>query len=72
VLRLRGHGLPALRGRHKGDLHVVVNVLVPTRLDDEQRELLERFAESANGETYPEDKGHHEGLFDRLRNAFRG
>ena len=72
VLRLRGHGLPALRGRHKGDLHVVVNVLVPTRLDDEQRKLLERFAESANGETYPEDKGHHEGLFDRLRNAFRG
>jgi molecular chaperone DnaJ len=71
VLRLRGRGLPALRGRHKGDLHVVVNVLVPTRLDDEQRKLLRRFAESANGETYPDGKG-REGLFDRLRGAFRG
>lgn len=71
VLRLRGRGLPALRGRHKGDLHVVVNVLVPTRLDDEQRKLLRRFAESANGETYPDGKG-REGLFDRLRSAFRG
>jgi molecular chaperone DnaJ len=71
VLRLRGRGLPALRGRRKGDLHVVVNVLVPSRLNDEQRELLRRFAESANGDTYPEEKG-REGLFDRLRHAFRG
>jgi molecular chaperone DnaJ len=71
VLRLRGQGLPALRGRRKGDIHVVVNVLVPSRLDDEQRDLLRRFAESANGDTYPEGKG-REGLFDRLRHAFRG
>jgi molecular chaperone DnaJ len=71
VLRLRGRGLPALRGRRNGDLHVVVNVLVPSRLNDEQRELLRRFAESANGDTYPERTG-REGLFDRLRHAFRG
>jgi molecular chaperone DnaJ len=71
VLRLRGRGLPALRGRRSGDLHVVVNVLVPSRLNDEQRELLRRFAESANGDTYPERTG-REGLFDRLRHAFRG
>jgi DnaJ-class molecular chaperone len=49
----------------------VVNVLVPSRLNDEQRELLRRFAESANGDTYPERTG-REGLFDRLRHAFRG
>jgi molecular chaperone DnaJ len=70
VLRLRGRGLPELRGRGHGDLHVVVNVLVPSKLSDEQRELLRRFAESANGETYPAPKG-HEGLFDRIRHAFR-
>jgi molecular chaperone DnaJ len=71
VLRARGRGLPALRGRGRGDLHVIVNVLVPSRLTSEQRDLLRRFAESANGDTYPEPKG-HEGLFGRIRHAFRG
>jgi len=70
VLRLRGRGLPELRRRGTGDLHVVVNVLVPSKLNDEQRELLRRFADSTNGETYPAPKG-NEGLFNRLRHAFR-
>lgn len=70
VLRLRGKGLPQLRGRRRGDLHVLVNVMVPSNMSDEQRELLERFAESANGHNYPADQP-HEGLFGRLRQAFR-
>jgi molecular chaperone DnaJ len=69
VLRLRGRGLPELRGRGRGDLHVIVNVLVPSKLTDEQRDLLRRFAESANGETYPGPR--HDGLFERIRHAFR-
>lgn len=70
VLRIRGRGLPQLRGRRMGDLHVVVNVLLPNNLSDEQRELLQRFRESANGDTYPAQKG-QEGFFDRIRHAFR-
>ena len=70
VKRLRGRGLPALRGRGRGDLHVVLNVMIPSRLTDEQRELLQRFAESSNGETYSSKGGDR--LFDRLRQAFRG
>jgi molecular chaperone DnaJ len=69
VLRVRGRGLPQLRGRRTGDLHVVVNVLLPTSLSDEQRELLERFKESANGDTYPTPRG-EEGFFGRIRHAF--
>jgi molecular chaperone DnaJ len=69
VLRVRGGGLPQLRGRRTGDLHVVVNVLLPTSLSDEQRELLERFKESANGDTYPTPRG-EEGFFGRIRHAF--
>jgi molecular chaperone DnaJ len=69
VVRLRGRGLPELRGRGRGDLHVIVNVLVPSKLTEEQRDLLRRFAESANGETYPGPR--HEGLFERIRHAFR-
>jgi molecular chaperone DnaJ len=70
IVRLRGRGMPSLRGRRRGDLHVVLNVMIPSRLTDEQRDLLQRFAESANGETYASKAG--EGLFDRIRQAFRG
>jgi molecular chaperone DnaJ len=71
VIRLRGRGLPSLRGRRRGDLHAVVNVLVPRNLSDEQREMLARFASSANGGNYdvePEQGG----LFGRIRQAFGG
>jgi molecular chaperone DnaJ len=74
VLRLRGCGLPSLERRlsgGRGDLHVVVNVMVPSRLSDEQRDLLERFAASANGETYVTDR-EEQGFFERIRQAFRG
>jgi molecular chaperone DnaJ len=71
VRKLRGHGLPAMRGRRaRGDLHVLVNVLIPSRLNDEQRDLLRRFADSANGDTYSVGD-EHEGLFDRIRHVFR-
>jgi molecular chaperone DnaJ len=71
VKRLRGLGLPSLRGRRKGDLHVVVNVMVPRNLSEEQRELLKRFADSANGGNY-EVEEEATGLFDRIRQAFGG
>ena len=71
VIRLRNQGLPAIRGRRRGDLHVIVNVMVPSNLSDEQRDLLERFADSANGENYP-PPGERPGFFDRIRHAFGG
>ena len=43
VLLLRGKGIPVLGGRGRGDHRVVVNVLVPRKLSDEQRSLLDRF-----------------------------
>ena len=45
VLVLKGHGMPRLRGGSRGDLRLIANVLVPRALDDEQRELVERFQE---------------------------
>jgi len=49
---------------------VLLNVMIPSRLTDEQRDLLQRFDDSANGETYASKEG--DGLFDRIRQAFRG
>jgi molecular chaperone DnaJ len=50
VLTVRGEGMPTLRRNRRGDLRVVVNVVIPRKLDREQRELLEQLAESLNGD----------------------
>jgi molecular chaperone DnaJ len=63
---LHGRGMPRLRGRGRGDHRVLVTVLVPRRLSDEGRRLLEEFARQADGETYASD----EGFFHRLRGLF--
>jgi molecular chaperone DnaJ len=68
TIRLRGEGMPRMRGRGRGDLKVVVDVMVPTRLTGEQRELLERFQAVSGEETYNGGGG---SFFDRLRGVFR-
>jgi molecular chaperone DnaJ len=69
TLTLRGEGMPRLRRRGRGDLKVVVDVMVPTRLNTEQRELLQRFEATSGEETYGNGGG--ESFFDRLRSVFR-
>jgi len=44
ALRMKGLGMPSLRGGDRGDLYVRVYVEVPTKLTDEQRRKLEDFA----------------------------
>ena len=64
---LRGRGMPVLQGFGRGDQRVLVNVSVPRRLTEEQRRLLEQFAQSADDETYRAD----EGFFEKLKSVFR-
>jgi len=45
VFRLRGSGMPILRTNSRGDLYVRVKVKVPEKLNQEQKDLLLRFAE---------------------------
>lgn len=44
VLRLKGEGVPRLRGQGKGDLRVEFKVEIPRRLTERQKELLRQFA----------------------------
>ncbi len=67
IVVLRGRGMPVLQGFGRGDERILVNVLVPRHLDDEQRRLLREFEEHADERTY--DKP--EGFFDKLKSAFR-
>jgi molecular chaperone DnaJ len=64
---IRGAGMPVLQGRGRGDHRLLVNVLVPRRLTEEQRRLLAEFERLAGEETYEPD----EGFFDKLKSAFR-
>jgi molecular chaperone DnaJ len=66
VLTLRARGVPHLRGTGRGDLHVHVNVQVPTRLDDEQEALLRKLA-ALRGEERPAPPAKAGGLFGRKR-----
>jgi molecular chaperone DnaJ len=68
VLTLRGEGMPGLRRGRRGDLRVVVNVVIPRRLSDEQRELLERL----NGTLTAENMRTEESMFAKLRRTLRG
>ncbi|MEU5847738.1 molecular chaperone DnaJ [Saccharopolyspora shandongensis] len=73
---LAGRGLPKLRSNGKvsghGDLHVHLDVVVPTRLDDAQSDLLRQLA-ALRGEEQPEPtvtangNGSRHGLFSRFR-----
>lgn len=67
VHTLRGRGFPVLQGFGRGDQRVFVNVLVPRRLTEEQRRLLDEFERLSTDETYRAD----ESFFDKLKSAFR-
>jgi molecular chaperone DnaJ len=64
---LRGRGMPVLQGFGRGDHRVLVNVVVPRHLSDEQRRLLEDFQQGASEENYRGDGG----FFEKLKSAFR-
>lgn len=53
VFKLRGLGIPDIRGYSKGDQLVRIQVETPTKLTREQRELIERFDELSSSKTYP-------------------
>ena len=64
--RLRGRGMPSVRGGSKGDQLVTVHVVVPQKLSKRERELLEEFAR-LRGDAVEEDKS----FFERVKDAFR-
>ncbi len=66
---LRGLGLPSLRRPRRGDQHVLFNVVVPANLSEDQRDLVAQLDETLGPENEPNDSG--EGIFSRLRQAFR-
>jgi molecular chaperone DnaJ len=67
-LRLGGRGMPPLQRGRTGDLRVIVNVTVPRRLTREQRDMLERFADTLTEDNHRAD----EGMIAKLRRVLAG
>ncbi|RIW37596.1 molecular chaperone DnaJ [Bacillus salacetis] len=66
--RLRGKGVPNVRGYGTGDQHIRVKVVTPTKLTDKQKELLREFADITG--QVPDEQ--HESFFDKVKRAFKG
>jgi len=67
IVVLRGRGMPVLNGFGHGDHRVLVNVVVPRHLSDEQRQLLAEFDSHADERTYTAD----ESFFEKFKSVFR-
>ena len=71
--RIRGKGMPLVSGRGHGDLYVLVQAEVPTKVTREQKELLQKLDETMphkasepNTRSESEDRP----FFDRVRDIF--
>lgn len=70
-ISLPGRGVPRLRQQGRGELGITFLVQTPTRLDDEQRELLTRLAEARDETTvHASVNKKDKGFFERMREAF--
>jgi DnaJ-class molecular chaperone len=62
--------MPGANGGPPGDLVVVVHVIVPTDLSEEQQELARGLGESLEPRNLRSKRGGEEGFFSRVRRAF--
>jgi molecular chaperone DnaJ len=66
VFRIRGKGIPAVGGGGRGDLHVHIEVRIPTRLTREQRQLMEQLRDALPTDNEPSGKG----IFEKVKDYF--
>ena len=66
-LRLKGKGMPYIRGGGYGDLYVKLNTEVPISLNKEQKELLEKFRQIENEKSNPSIKK----FFEKAKNFWK-
>jgi molecular chaperone DnaJ len=70
TLRIRGKGVPHLRGQGRGDLFVHLDVKTPTKLTADQERMLRDFAKTRGEDVAELSK--QGGFFSRMRDAFNG
>ena len=66
MVRLKGKGIMNVQGYGRGDLHVRINVEVPTHLSAAQKAKLQEFAELCSGKENPISQG----FFEKAKSLF--
>jgi len=66
ILRLKGKGMPSLRGGPRGDQLVTIEIEVPKHLSKEQKELLKKYRDLTNASNHPGI----EAFFKKAKNFF--
>ncbi|HEO8418585.1 molecular chaperone DnaJ [Niallia sp. FSL W8-0635] len=67
--RLKGKGIPNVRGYGQGDQHVIIRLVTPTKLSDKQKQLLQEFAEVSGVSPQGEEE---DSFFSKVKKAFKG
>ncbi|AHM03442.1 Chaperone protein DnaJ [Roseibacterium elongatum DSM 19469] len=62
-MRLRGKGMPALRGPGQGDMYIELAVETPVKLTSDQKDLLRQFEDSFSKSNNPNASG----FFDKVK-----
>lgn len=65
VFRIRGKGIPEIRGSHRGDLLIQIKVWIPEKLNSREKELLKELSLSDNINPRRKEKG----FFSKLKSA---
>lgn len=65
-LRLKGHGVPFVNGNGKGDLYVHFEVVVPRKLNRDQKKLFEQLRDSLPAANEPAERG----ILDKMKDYF--
>jgi molecular chaperone DnaJ len=66
TFRIKNKGIPSLKNKMKGDLYFTVRVSVPKKLNEQQKEILRKFAEMSVGNVDEQGKS----FFNKVKDAF--
>lgn len=72
VFRMRGKGVPNVSGYNRGDQHVVIRVVTPTKLSDKQKTMLKEFSRMGGDHTQTINTGGDKSFFEKMKDAFMG
>ena len=70
VLRLRNKGIPDVNGRGRGDILVIIDIDIPAKLSQEEKQLLEKLADTPSFKNVDNSRS-SENIFERMRKFFR-
>ncbi len=72
VFRMKGKGVPNVSGHGRGDQHVVVKLVTPTKLSEKQKTLLKDFARLLGDHQQNLNPQGDKSIFEKVKDAFMG